>query len=97
LTIEKRRLESDLAAHQRELDDAVMARRVAEERAEKLAADLTHLNDQIRFEQSKVTSAESRGKQLEVKIRELTLHIEQLESATDGKKNMAKLQSRVSI
>lgn len=97
LTVEKRRLESDLVAYQRELDDAVSARRAAEERAEKLALELPRLSDQIRFEQSNVANAESKSRQLEAKTRELTIHIEQLELVTDGKKNIAKLQLRVSL
>lgn len=94
--MEKRRLESDLAAIHRELDDAVNARRTAEERAEKLAVEYSRISDQLRQSQESVTTYESKSKQLEVKVRELTINIEQIESTKDGKKSLAKLQSRVS-
>jgi chromosome segregation ATPase len=95
LTVEKRRLESDLAASQREFTDSVSALKAAEEKAEKLASDIVRLTDQLRLNQNNLVNTESKNKQLEIKIRELVQHIEQLETAKDSKKSLIKLQSQI--
>lgn len=95
LTSDKRRLEGDLTVAARERDDAVAARRSADERIEKLTLELTRLNDLLRVEKETTTKLESVRKQLEVSIREVTIRLEEVESTKDGKKSLAKFQARV--
>lgn len=80
----------------RDLDDAISQRRAAEERADKLAIDLTRANEQLRLEQENYSNAEAVRKQLEVQLREITIRLDEAESTKDGRKGLAKLQSRVS-
>jgi len=88
-------MEADFHGMHRDLDDAIAARRAAEERADKLALDLNRANDQLRLEQDNYNNAEGVRKQLEVQLREITLRLDEAESTKDGKKSLAKLQSRV--
>jgi chromosome segregation ATPase len=96
LTSDKRRLEGELTALQRDRDEAVTGRRAAEERADKLSIELSHMADQLRGEKESVTKLESMRKQLEVSVRELSIRIEEVEASKDGKKSIAKLQTRIS-
>jgi len=95
LTSDKRRLEGDLTVAARERDDALAARRTADERIEKLTAEVSRLNDQLRGEKETTTKLESTKKQLEVSIREISIRLEEVEATKDGKKTLVKLQSRV--
>jgi len=95
LTSDKRRLEGDLAVAARERDDAVASRRASDERIEKLTLEVTRLNDLLRTEKETSTRLESVRKQLEISIREITIRLEEVEATKDGKKTLAKLQSRV--
>jgi myosin heavy chain 6/7 len=95
LTVDKRRLEADLAAVRRELDDSVAGRRGAEERAERLGVELARITDQLRQTDDSLKSSETRSKQYETKVRELTTRIEELEMTKDGKKALSKLQIQV--
>ena len=95
MTSDRKRMESDIHAMQRDLDDAVSSRRAAEERADKLALDMNRLQDQLRLEQDNYNNAESLRKQLEVQLREITIRLDEAESTKDGKKPIAKLQARV--
>ena len=96
MTSDRKRMESDIHAMQRDLDDAISSRRAAEERADKLALDLNRAQDQLRLEQDNYNNAESLRKQLEVQLREITIRLDEAESTKDGKKPLAKLQARVS-
>jgi hypothetical protein len=71
------------------------ARRAAEERADKMALELSRSSDQLRLVQENYNNAESLRKQLEVQIREITIRLDEAESTKDGKKPLAKLQARV--
>jgi len=95
LTGEKRRLESDLSMAARERDDAVAARRSFEERVDKLTAELTRVSEQLRSEKEITTKLELTRKQLEVRITEITIRLEEVESTKDGKKTVVKLQARI--
>jgi len=95
LTGEKRRLESELTLAARERDDAVVARRSADERVEKLTLEVARLGEQLRSEKEITTKLESSRKQLEVSIREITIRLEEVESSKDGKKTVVKLQGRI--
>lgn len=95
MTSEKRRLETEVLGLHHDLDEALASRRSAEERAEKLALEVSRLNDQVRREQESYASLEQTRKQLEVQIREITIRLEEVESSKDGRKTLVKLQSRV--
>ena len=95
MTSDRKRMEADIHAMQRDLDDAISSRRAAEERADKLALDLNRAQDQLRLEQDNYNNAESVRKQLEVQLREITIRLDEAESTKDGKKPLAKLQARV--
>lgn len=98
LTNDKRRLEGDIAAMQSDLDDALNAQRAAEERADRLAAEVNRLAGELHQEQENYKNAESLRKQLEVEIREITVRLEEAEAfaTREGKRQIAKLQARVS-
>jgi len=95
LTNDKHRLEGDLAMMRQQLEDAVTARRGAEERAERLSMEVARLTDQLRAESDAVSAADATRKKLETSLRELTIRLEEVESIGDGKKNIMKMQQRV--
>jgi len=95
LTSDKRRLEGELSLAARERDDAVTARRSADERVDKLTLEVARLGEQLRAEKEITTKLESTRKQLEVSIREITIRLEEVESTKDGKKTLVKLQARI--
>lgn len=99
LTNDKRRMEADIAAMQSDLDDALNGQRAAEERADRLQAEVNRLADELRQEQDNYKNAESLRKQLEIEIREITVRLEEAEAFAqrEGKRQIAKLQARVSI
>ena len=86
-------------AHQADLDEALNARRAAEDRADRLQSENNRLNDELRGEQENYRNAESLRKQLEVEIREITVRLEEAEqfAQREGKRMVAKLQARVSL
>lgn len=96
---DKRRMEQDISAMQTDLDEALNAQRAAEERAERLYNENKRLSDELRQEQENYKNAESLRKQLEIEIREITLRLEEAEAFAlrEGKRQIAKLQARVSL
>lgn len=97
LTNDKRRMEADIAAMQSDLDDALNGQRAAEERADRLQAEVNRLADELRQEQDNYKNAESLRKQLEIEIREITVRLEEAEAFAqrEGKRQIAKLQARI--
>lgn len=97
ITNEKRRLEADLGGMQGDLDEAMNARRAAEERADRLAAENSRLAEELRQEQDNYKNAESLRKQLEIEIREITVRLEEAEAFAqrEGKRMVSKLQARL--
>lgn len=91
-------MEADIAAMQSDLDDALNGRGAAEERADRLQAEVNRLAEELRQEQDNYKNAESLRKQLEVEIREITIRLEEAEAfaTREGKRQIAKLQARVS-
>lgn len=87
-----------MASMQADLDEALNARRAAEDRADRLQAELNRLADELRQEQENYKNAESLRKSLEVEIREITVRLEEAEAFAqrEGKRLVAKLQARVS-
>jgi len=98
LTGDKRRMEGDITAMQADMDEALNARRAAEERADRLNSELQRLTEELRQEQENYKNAESLRKQLEIEIREITVRLEEAEAFAqkEGKRMVAKLQARVS-
>jgi len=96
LTNDKHRLEGDLVMMRQQLDDALTARRSAEERAERLGIEVARMTDQMRLEHDAVAAADVTRKKLETSLRELTIRLEEVESVGDGKKNLMRMQQRVS-
>ena len=97
LTNDKRRMEGDIAAMQADLDEAINAQKAAEDRADRLAAEVNRLADELRQEQENYKNADSLRKQLEIEIREITVRLEEAEAFAqrEGKRIIAKLQARV--
>merc|ERR1712076_173285 len=77
---DKRRLEADLAAMHGDLDEAMNARRGAEERADRFGSEVNRLTEELRQEQENYKNAESLRKSLEVEIREITVRLEEAEA-----------------
>ena len=96
LTNDKHRLEGDVAMMRQQMEDAMTARRAAEERSERLGVEVARLTDQLRQEHDAVTTADATRKKLELSLRELTVRLEEVESLGDGKKNVVRMQQRVS-
>jgi len=96
LTSDKHRMEGDMVMMRQQLDDAMSARRSAEERAERLAIEVARLTDQLRLEHDAVAAADVTRKKLETSLREVTVRLEEVESVSDGKKNLIRMQQRVS-
>ncbi|KAL3314200.1 hypothetical protein Ciccas_007185 [Cichlidogyrus casuarinus] len=97
LTNDKRRLEGDMSVMQADMDDAINAKQAAEDRANRLNAEVMRLADELRQEQENYKHAESLRKQLEIEIREITVKLEEAEaySTREGRRMVQKLQARV--
>jgi chromosome segregation ATPase len=97
LTGDKRRMEADFQAMHADLDEAINARRAAEERADRLQLEVNRLADELRQEQDNFRNADALRKQLEVEIREITVRLEEAEAFAqkEGKRLIAKLQAKV--
>ncbi|KAH3838862.1 paramyosin-like isoform X1 [Dreissena polymorpha] len=97
ITNDKRRMEADIAAMQADLDDALNGRTAAEERADRLQAEVNRLAEELRQEQDNYKNAESLRKQLEIEIREITIRLEEAEAfaTREGKRMISKLQARI--
>jgi len=97
LTGDKRRMEADIAAMQADMDEALNARRAAEERADRLQGEANRLADELRQEQENYKNAEGLRKQLEIEMREITVRLEEAEAFAqrEGKRMVAKLQARL--
>ena len=90
-------MEADISAMQSDLDEAINARRAADERADRLQMQVNGLAGELSQEQENYKNAESLRKQLEIEIREITVRLEEAEAFAqrEGKRMIAKLQSRV--
>jgi len=98
ITGDRRRFESELSSLRAEADEATRARREAEDRADRLQLEVNRLIEELRREQDNYKNAEGVRKQLEIEIREISVRLEEAESFAqrEGKRLVAKLQSRVS-
>ena len=91
-------MEADIGAMQADLDEAVNARRASDDRADRLAAEASRLQEELRQEQDNYKNADALRKSLEIEIREITVRLEEAEAFAqrEGKRMVAKLQARVS-
>jgi len=97
INAERRRHEGDVATLQADLDEAILARRAAEERADRAQNELARLAEELRAEQENYRHSEASRKQLEVEIRQIAVRLEQAETFAlrEGKKLVDKLQARL--
>lgn len=95
---DRKRFESDLAILHSDLEDALLAKRAAEDRADRLQSELNRLGDELRQEQDNYRNADAARRQLEVELRQLSVKLEQAEAfgQREAKRIVDKLQSRVS-
>lgn len=79
------------------LVDADAARKAAEERADRLATELSRVSDQLKTEQQNYSNLQSSHKQLEVDIRDLSIRLEDAEFSKDGRKTLNQYKNRVRL
>lgn len=92
---DRKRLESELANYEHRLADADSARKAAEERADRLATELSRVSDQLKTEQQNYSNLQSSHKQLEVDIRDLSIRLEDAEFSKDGRKTLNQYKNRI--
>jgi len=94
----KKKLETDLAALNSDLDELTGELRAAEERAKGAAADATKLADELRQEQEHGLQVDKLRRQLEQANKELLQRVEEAEANAlkGGKRIISKLEERVS-
>lgn len=97
LSNDKRRIEADVGSMHADLDEALNARRAAEERADRLQMEINRLVDELRQEQDNYKQAETLRKQVEIELREITARLQDAEQLAqkEGKKMVVKLQARL--
>ena len=97
LTTDRRRMESDLGAMHTDLDEALKARRDAEERADRIQMEVNRLVEELRVEQDNYRQADTVRRQMEAELRDIAMRLEQAENFAhrEGKKLVVKLQARV--
>ena len=90
-------MEADFQTMSADLDEAINARRAADERADKLQLEVNRLIDELRHEQENYRNAEALRRQLETEIKEITIRLEEAEAFAqkEGKRIIAKLQAKV--
>jgi myosin heavy chain 6/7 len=97
LTGDKRRGESDFAGLQAELEEALLGRRSAEERADRAQLELNRLAEELRQSEENYRNADTIRKQLEVELRQVVVRLEQTEATAlrEGKRLVDKLTARL--
>ena len=97
MTGDRRRMEADFQTMHADLDEAINARRGADERADRLQIEVNRLTEELRQEQENYRNTDGLRKQLEVEIREITVRLEEAEAFAqkEGKRLIAKLQAKV--
>lgn len=97
LAAQKRKLESDLAALQSDLDEAITELKNSEERVRKASADASRLAEELRVEQEHVSNVEKLRKALEQQVKDLQARLDEAEANAlkGGKRIIQKLEQRV--
>uniref|UniRef100_A0A4W4F2E7 Myosin motor domain-containing protein n=1 Tax=Electrophorus electricus TaxID=8005 RepID=A0A4W4F2E7_ELEEL len=93
----KKKLETDLAQVQSEVDDTVQEARNAEEKAKKAITDAAMMAEELKKEQDTSAHLERMKKNLEATVKDLQHRLDEAENLAmkGGKKQLQKLESRV--
>merc|ERR1712050_410600 len=93
----KVKVEKDLAAVTRDYQDIAKELKLADDRANKAAADAGHFESLLREEQTKVVKIDSAKKALENEVRSLSVKIEEIEtnSVATSKRTIQKMELRI--
>merc|ERR1712050_597091 len=93
----KVKVEKDLAAVTRDYNDIAKELKLADDRANKAAADAGHFESLLREEQTKVVKIDSAKKALENEVRSLSVKIEEIEtnSVATSKRTIQKMEIRI--
>ncbi|CAF3613437.1 unnamed protein product [Adineta steineri] len=97
LSSHRRQLESNVAAMQADLDEAVSELKNSEERTKKAATDAARLAEELRQEQEHALQVERLRKGFEQQIKDLQIRLDEAEgnSLKGGKRVIAKLEQRI--
>ncbi|XP_012993681.2 myosin heavy chain, fast skeletal muscle [Esox lucius] len=93
----KKKLETDLAQVQGEMEDIVQEARNAEEKAKKAITDAAMMAEELKKEQDTSSHLERMKKNLEVTVKDLQHRLDEAENLAmkGGKKQLQKLEARV--
>ncbi|MBN3313470.1 MYSS protein, partial [Atractosteus spatula] len=93
----KKKLESDIAQLQGEVDDTIQEARNAEEKAKKAITDAAMMAEELKKEQDTSSHLERMKKNLEVTVKDLQHRLDEAEQLAmkGGKKQLQKLEARV--
>merc|ERR1712183_666397 len=93
----KGKLEKDLAVVTRDYQDIAKELKLADDRANKAAADAGHFESLLREEQTKVVKIDNAKKSLENEVRTLSVRIEEIEtnSVATSKRTIQKMEVRI--
>merc|ERR1711997_1139027 len=97
LTQFKTKVEKDLAAVTRDYNDIARELKLADDRANKAAADAGHFESLLREEQTKLVKIDNAKKSLENEVRSLSVRIEEIEtnSVATSKRTIQKMEIRI--
>merc|ERR1712214_49567 len=97
LTQFKVKIEKDLAAVTRDYNDIARELKLADDRANKAAADAGHFESLLREEQTKLMKIDNAKKALENEVRSLSVKIEEIEtnSVATSKRTIQKMEIRI--
>merc|ERR1711931_322939 len=97
LTQFKGKIEKDLAAVTRDYNDIARELKLADDRANKAAADAGHFESLLREEQTKLVKIDNAKKALENEVRTLSVKIEEIEtnSVATSKRTIQKMEIRI--
>ncbi|CAF1017374.1 unnamed protein product, partial [Brachionus calyciflorus] len=92
-----RKLESDFAALQADLDEAIAELKNSEERLKKATIDAARLAEELRQEQEHVLSVEKLRKSLEQQVKDLQVRLDEAEANAlkGGKRIIQKLEQKI--
>ncbi|XP_066560797.1 myosin heavy chain, fast skeletal muscle [Amia ocellicauda] len=93
----KKKLETDIAQLQGEVDDTIQEARNAEEKAKKAITDAAMMAEELKKEQDTSSHLERMKKNLEVTVKDLQHRLDEAEQLAmkGGKKQLQKLEARV--
>jgi len=94
---QKRKLETELAATQAEVEESVAECRNAEEKAKKAIQDAAVMAEELKKEQDQSTHLERMKKNMEASVKDLQLRLDEAEQVAlkGGRKQVQKLESRM--